>query len=71
MIVAIPNAFEAGQIVEQAHRANPALSVVARAHSDQEVEHLTTLGASLTILGERELARGILDRAMLSAPPKA
>jgi CPA2 family monovalent cation:H+ antiporter-2 len=71
LIVAIPNAFEAGQIVEQAHRANPTLSVVARAHSDQEVEHLTALGASLTILGERELARGILDRAILSVPPKA
>ncbi|MEY4249539.1 MAG: hypothetical protein RJA87_1172 [Pseudomonadota bacterium] len=71
LIVAIPNAFEAGQIVEQAHRANPALAVVARAHSDREVEHLTALGASLTILGERELARGILDRAILGVPPKA
>lgn len=71
LIVAIPNAFEAGQIVEQAHRANPALSVVARAHSDQEVEHLTSLGASVTLLGEHELARGILDRAMVSLPPKA
>ena len=70
LIVAIPNAFEAGQIVEQAHRANPALSVVARAHSDQEVEHLTSLGASVTLLGEHELARGILDRAMVSLPPK-
>lgn len=71
LIVAIPNAFEAGQIVEQAHRANPTLSVVARAHSDQEVEHLTSLGASVTLLGEHELARGILDRAMVSLPPKA
>jgi CPA2 family monovalent cation:H+ antiporter-2 len=70
LIVAIPNAFEAGQIVEQAHRANPALSVVARAHSDQEVEHLTSLGASVTLHGEHELARGILDRAMVSLPPK-
>ncbi len=71
LIVAIPNAFEAGQIVEQAHRANPALSVVARAHSEPEVEHLTSLGASLTILDERELARGILDRAIPSVLPKA
>ena len=71
LIVAIPNAFEAGQIVEQAHRANPALSVVARAHSEPEVEHLTSLGASLTILDERELARGILDRAIPGLLPKA
>jgi CPA2 family monovalent cation:H+ antiporter-2 len=64
LIVAIPNAFEAGQIVEQAHRANSALAVMARAHSEQEVAHLTALGANIAILGEHELARGILDRAV-------
>ncbi|WP_171524425.1 NAD-binding protein, partial [Acinetobacter baumannii] len=41
LLVAIPNAFEAGQIIEQARAANPGLDIVARAHSDAEVEHLT------------------------------
>ena len=34
-----PEAAEAGQIVEKARRANPALMIVARAHFDAEVEH--------------------------------
>lgn len=62
LIVAIPNAFEAGQIVEQSHRANAKLSVLARAHTDQEVQYLLARGADVAILGENELARGILDR---------
>jgi CPA2 family monovalent cation:H+ antiporter-2 len=61
LIVAIPNAFEAGQIVETARAANPALIIIARAHSDAEVEHLTSLGAGRVIMGEREIARGIID----------
>ena len=37
LFVAIPEAFEAGQIVQQARRANPNLPIVARAHFDAEV----------------------------------
>jgi len=61
LIVAIPNAFEAGQIVETAKAANPQLTIIARAHSDAEVDHLTNLGAGTVIMGEREIARGIID----------
>jgi CPA2 family monovalent cation:H+ antiporter-2 len=68
IVVAIPEAFEAGQIVAQAHAANPALRIVARAHSDAEVEHLTKHGASLTIMGEREIARGMLQDALVPSP---
>jgi len=32
LFVAIPEAFEAGQIVQQARRANPSIDIVARAH---------------------------------------
>jgi monovalent cation:H+ antiporter-2, CPA2 family len=38
-VVAIPNAFEAGQVVAQAHGINRDLVICARAHSDAEVEH--------------------------------
>ncbi|MGX5805400.1 cation:proton antiporter domain-containing protein [Bradyrhizobium sp. Arg314] len=61
LILAIPNAFEAGQIVLRARAANPAINVVARAHSDAEVEHLKGLGADTVIMGEREIARGIVE----------
>jgi CPA2 family monovalent cation:H+ antiporter-2 len=40
LFIAIPDGFEAGQVAEQAHRINPKLDIIARAHSDAEVEHL-------------------------------
>src|SRR5712691_3207296 len=63
LLVAIPNAFEAGQIVEQARAANPALDIVARAHFDAEVDHLLQHGANAVIMGEREIARSMLEHA--------
>ena len=65
LFVAIPNGFEAGQIVQQAKAANPTLRIVARAHSLDEVEHLRRLGATKIILGERELALAMVDAASL------
>jgi CPA2 family monovalent cation:H+ antiporter-2 len=61
IIVAIPNAFEAGQAVEQARRANPRAQIVARAHSDEERHYLLDLGANTAILGEREIGMAMLD----------
>ena len=66
LFVAVPNAFEAGTIVEQARAANPSLPIIARAHSEAEQEHLTRLGATHTIIGERELALEMLRKAGLS-----
>jgi K+:H+ antiporter len=63
LFVAVPNAFEAGTIVEQARVANPSLPIIARAHSEAEHQHLTRLGATHTIIGERELALEMLRRA--------
>lgn len=62
LVVAIPDAFEAGNIVESAKTMNGRLLVIARAHSDAEVEHLTNLGADTVIMGEREVANGMLKR---------
>jgi CPA2 family monovalent cation:H+ antiporter-2 len=63
LFVAIPDGFEAGTVVELARKANPELLIIARAHSDAEVEHLTKHGASFVIMGEREIALGMIDRA--------
>jgi CPA2 family monovalent cation:H+ antiporter-2 len=63
LFVAIPNSFEAGQFVEQARTANPQIAIVARAHSDDEVEYLQKLGANATVMGEREIAQAMIARA--------
>jgi monovalent cation:H+ antiporter-2, CPA2 family len=63
LFVTIPEPFEAGQVVEQARALNPTLDILARAHSDAAVEHLTGLGASLVVLGEREIAERMIERA--------
>ncbi|MER8900950.1 YbaL family putative K(+) efflux transporter [Mesorhizobium sp. M0772] len=68
LILAIPNAFEAGQIVLRARAANPGINVIARAHSDAEVEHLKGLGADAVIMGEREIARGIVQEVLEQKP---
>ncbi|MBK1663275.1 Kef family K(+) transporter [Rhodospirillum rubrum] len=65
LFVAIPNAFEAGQVVEQARKSNPDLQIIARAHSDAEVEHLKARGASRVVMAERETARGMIAEALL------
>jgi CPA2 family monovalent cation:H+ antiporter-2 len=61
LFIAIPNGFEAGQIVQQSRALNPGLHIVARAHSNDEVEYLARLSADAVIMGEREIARGMLE----------
>ncbi|MGD9915568.1 MAG: YbaL family putative K(+) efflux transporter [Rhizobiaceae bacterium] len=66
LILAIPNAFEAGLTIQRAKAANTDIVVIARAHFDAEVEHLKSLGADTVIMGEREIARGISDMVLES-----
>ncbi len=61
LFVAIPNCFEAVEIVQRARALNPGLLIVARAHSDADVEHLTGAGADAVIMGEREIALGMIE----------
>lgn len=63
LLIAIPEAFEAGQIVHQARAANPHIQIVARAHYDTEVTHLSQHGADFVVMGEDEIARSMLDYA--------
>ena len=69
IFVAVPDAFEAGTIVERARAVNPSVPIIARTHSEAEHQHLTRLGATHTVLGERELAREMLRRAGLATEP--
>ena len=63
LMIAIPEGFEGGAIAERAKKLNEALPIVARAHSDDEVEHLCRLGADHVVMGERETAWKMFDLA--------
>jgi CPA2 family monovalent cation:H+ antiporter-2 len=64
LLIAIPEGFDAGAIAEKARALKPTLGIVARAHSDGEVEHLTKLGIGDVVMGERELAMRMLELAV-------
>jgi len=62
LLIAIPNGFEAGTISSHARAINPNLDIIARAHFDAEVDYLEQNGANLVIMGEREIASGMVER---------
>jgi CPA2 family monovalent cation:H+ antiporter-2 len=62
LVIAIPNAFEACRVAEYVRSVNPSILIVARAHSDAEVDELKQYGADTVIMGEREIAMGMVDR---------
>jgi CPA2 family monovalent cation:H+ antiporter-2 len=66
LLVAIPDAFEGGQVVAQARERNAALPIIARAHSEAEIEHLKKHGATVVVMAEHEAAK-----AMVAAMPPA
>lgn len=72
LLLAIPEGFEAGAICEHARKLNPDTRVIARAHSDAEVEHLQRLGVPDIVMGEREIAARMLSLAarQLNAPSR-
>jgi CPA2 family monovalent cation:H+ antiporter-2 len=63
LVVAIPDAFEAGQAVEQARAVNAGLRIIARAHSEEEITHLQKCGASIVIMGEHLIANAMIAEA--------
>ncbi|WP_127090974.1 YbaL family putative K(+) efflux transporter [Aquabacter cavernae] len=68
LILAIPDGFEAGSVLKKARALNPDLEIIARAHSEAEVDHLRSNGAGFIIMGEREVARGMLAHVLTDAP---
>jgi CPA2 family monovalent cation:H+ antiporter-2 len=60
LLVAIPDAFEGGQVVEQARAIAHGLRIVARAHSEEEIAHLRKRGATSVIMGEHLIANAMI-----------
>jgi CPA2 family monovalent cation:H+ antiporter-2 len=69
VLVAVPDAFDGGQIVAQARQRSASLPIVARAHSEAEIEHLKKHGASAVIMGEHEIAKAMIAAIPPAAPP--
>lgn len=67
LVIAVPDCFEAGQIVEQARATNATLRIIARAHSDAEEKYLKQYGADDVVQGSRETADAMLNS--LDRPP--
>ena len=61
LLVAIPDVFEGGQVVEQSRAINAELPIIARVHSEAEIDHLNKLGATLVVMGEHEIAKAMIS----------
>ncbi len=64
LLVAMPQAFDAAQVIKEARRLNPALSIIARASFEAEADYLRESGAHTVLVAEQELA----DRMIASLP---
>lgn len=71
LFVAVPSPFEAARIIEQARAANPKVKIIARAYTDNDVDLLTQMGATHALIGEQEIARGMLALAPRARPAPA
>jgi CPA2 family monovalent cation:H+ antiporter-2 len=56
LVIATPDPYHARAVVEQARRANPAIHISARTHSEAGQKLLEGLGVERAFMGERELA---------------
>ena len=69
LLVAIPDGFEGGQVVEQARKINPSLPIIARSHSEEETGHLMRHGATKVIMGEQLIAHAMIVDAEAAISP--
>jgi len=63
-VTALPDAFAAGTLIEQARAANGAINIVARANSQAEADHLRQFGASHIVVAKEQLAAAMADRLL-------
>lgn len=61
IVVAIPNAYEARRIVATARQMKPGISVLVRAHNDEELEYFETQNIDLAVAGVQEVARRMME----------
>ncbi len=65
LVIALPDPFQSGAIIEGARAIHPSLEIIARAHGTDERKYLEDHGASLALVGEFELAFALAQQALL------
>ena len=66
IVVATPEGFQTHRIIELARELCPTIDTAVRTSSEAEVAHLAQDGIGIAIMGERELAFGLLEYALHS-----
>ena len=66
VVVATPDSYQARRIVQIVHQLKHGIDIVVRTHSATEMEALEALQVGRVVMGERELANGMLEYALRS-----
>jgi CPA2 family monovalent cation:H+ antiporter-2 len=64
IVIATPQGYQTRRIIELARQHNPDIDTAVRTHSETEVAHLERQGIGMAIMGERELAFGLMEYAL-------
>ena len=64
LVLAAPEGFQTPRILELARELNPGIDIAVRATSESEVAQLERQGVGIAIMGEREVAFGLMDYAL-------
>jgi CPA2 family monovalent cation:H+ antiporter-2 len=67
LVIATPDPYHARVVLDIAKRVNPGIGTIVRANSDTERAYLESRGVDGALVGERELAIGMVRRALESA----
>lgn len=59
LLLTIPNGYEAGEIVAKARAMNANMTIIVRAHYDDERTYIMERGANRVVIGEFEIARAM------------
>lgn len=65
-MIATPEGHQTRRIIELARALNPGIDTAVRTNSEAEVAQLERQGVGIAIMGERELALGLMDYALRS-----
>lgn len=70
LLIAVPNGFEAGQIVEHARSCNAELDIMARAQTEAEQVYLQEHGSDLVVRSDIEIAKVMEARLLNKTTPE-